>query len=150
MVAPCNSMNSKNQTLDLGRRRALKILTGAAGTLATVGLTGLSGCAGSGAAADDGPVSIPLSKLASGRRAIVRFNGQPVEVRSADDGVRATSLVCTHFGCVVRWVESEGIYQCPCHEGRFDADGEVLGGPPTRRLFVVPVSVSGDTVTLER
>jgi Rieske Fe-S protein len=57
-------------------------------------------------------------------------------------------LVCTHFGCVVRWVESEGTYKCPCHEGRFDANGEVLGGPPTRRLFLVPVSVSGKTVTL--
>jgi Rieske Fe-S protein len=141
-------MNSKSQTPDLSRRRTLKILTGAAGSLAAVGWTGLTGCAGSGAGADAGPVSIPMSELSPGKRAVIRLGGQPVEVRRTDDGVVATSLVCTHFGCVVHWVESEGIYQCPCHEGRFDADGEVLGGPPTRRLVLVPVSISGDTVTL--
>jgi len=141
-------MNSKSQTPDLARRRALEILTGAAGAVAVVGLTGLSGCSGSGAAPDEGPVSIPMSELASGGRTVVRFNGQPIEVRRTDDGVRATSLVCTHFGCVVRWDETARIYRCPCHEGKFDADGEVLGGPPTSRLALVPVSVSGDTVTV--
>jgi cytochrome b6-f complex iron-sulfur subunit len=140
--------STKEEIPDLARRRALKVLTVAAGSVAAVGIAGLSGCSGSGAAPDDGPVSFPLQELSRNRRAIVRFNGQPVEVRRTENGVRATSLVCTHFGCVVRWVESEGTYKCPCHEGRFDANGEVLGGPPTRRLFLVPVSVSGKTVTL--
>jgi len=44
------------------------------------------------------------------------------------------SATCTHLGCTVQWNQSAGEFQCPCHGGRFGADGAVLGGPPPKPL----------------
>src|SRR5256885_15180670 len=44
------------------------------------------------------------------------------------------SAVCTHLGCTVPWVEKENNFICPCHLGRFAADGKLLGGPPPRNM----------------
>jgi Rieske Fe-S protein len=53
-----------------------------------------------------------------------------------DDGSEFTVLsnVCTHLGCRVRWVDDEGQFFCPCHNGVFDRNGEVVSGPPPRPL----------------
>ncbi len=53
----------------------------------------------------------------------------------------AMSNVCTHLGCRVRWLADRGQFFCPCHEGQFDAHGNVLGGPPPRPLDRYPVKV---------
>ena len=39
----------------------------------------------------------------------------------------ALSNVCTHLGCRVRWVEDEGQFFCPCHNGIFNKEGQVTG-----------------------
>ena len=44
------------------------------------------------------------------------------------------SNVCTHLGCRVRWIPDQGKFFCPCHNGIFSKDGNVLGGPPPRPL----------------
>lgn len=44
------------------------------------------------------------------------------------------SNVCTHLSCRVTWQEDRDIFFCPCHDGRFGKDGEVLAGPPPRPL----------------
>ncbi len=41
---------------------------------------------------------------------------------------------CTHLGCTVNWKEDAQAFICPCHDGKFGADGSVLGGPPPRPL----------------
>ncbi|HLV01195.1 MAG TPA: Rieske 2Fe-2S domain-containing protein [Acidobacteriota bacterium] len=41
---------------------------------------------------------------------------------------------CTHLGCLVRWDAQERVFQCPCHGGRFNTQGEVLHGPPDSPL----------------
>ncbi len=46
----------------------------------------------------------------------------------------ALSNVCTHLGCRVRWVAEQDTFFCPCHNATFDAQGEVLSGPPPRPL----------------
>jgi Rieske Fe-S protein len=53
-----------------------------------------------------------------------------------DDGREFTAMsnVCTHLGCRVRWVEDEGQFFCPCHNGVFDENGAVVSGPPPRPL----------------
>jgi Rieske Fe-S protein len=52
------------------------------------------------------------------------------------DGQNVTvfSDVCTHLRCRVSWHEDRGMFICPCHDGLFSVDGEVLGGPPPRPL----------------
>lgn len=46
----------------------------------------------------------------------------------------ALSNICTHLGCRVRWIADKKIYFCPCHNGVFDINGNVLDGPPPRPL----------------
>lgn len=41
---------------------------------------------------------------------------------------------CTHLGCSYYWDAARQIFLCPCHDGWFDIDGKVLGGPPPRPL----------------
>jgi Rieske Fe-S protein len=41
---------------------------------------------------------------------------------------------CTHLGCPFNWDEDGSKFVCPCHNGVFDEEGRVLGGPPPRPL----------------
>lgn len=53
--------------------------------------------------------------------------------------VHALSGTCTHLGCQVRWDAGSTRFRCPCHGGAFDADGNVVEGPPPRPLDRVEV-----------
>lgn len=48
--------------------------------------------------------------------------------------VQAMSATCTHLGCQVRWDSVSTTFRCPCHGGVFDAQGNVVEGPPPRPL----------------
>jgi len=54
--------------------------------------------------------------------------------RTKEDEVIAISADCTHLGCIVTWDEDQKIFKCPCHDGRYDADGNVISGPPPAPL----------------
>jgi Rieske Fe-S protein len=54
--------------------------------------------------------------------------------RLKGDEVVAINATCTHLGCIVTWKEDQKIFQCPCHDGRYDAQGRVISGPPPRPL----------------
>lgn len=41
---------------------------------------------------------------------------------------------CTHLACTVNWNETAQAYLCPCHDAKFNSNGEVLAGPPPRPL----------------
>jgi len=56
------------------------------------------------------------------------------------------SAVCTHLGCIVQWQEEEDLFLCPCHAGRFAADGTVISGPPPEALETLPVTLEGDQI----
>ena len=60
-------------------------------------------------------------------------------------GYAAYSKVCTHAGCMVSNEEGETLV-CPCHFGKFDptAGAKVVGGPPTRPLPQLPITLSSD------
>jgi menaquinol-cytochrome c reductase iron-sulfur subunit len=53
------------------------------------------------------------------------------------------SGTCTHLACTVNWDETDGIFKCPCHDGRFGPDGAVLEGPPPASLPQVSAEVRG-------
>jgi Rieske Fe-S protein len=54
-------------------------------------------------------------------------------VRSGEE-VTAFSNVCTHLSCRVSWKEDVQDFVCPCHDGRFNIQGQVVAGPPPRPL----------------
>ena len=54
--------------------------------------------------------------------------------RIKEDEVIAVSAGCTHLGCIVTWDEENKIFKCPCHDGKYDAEGKVISGPPPAPL----------------
>jgi Rieske Fe-S protein len=74
-----------------------------------------------------------------------------VYVSSADGGATFTALdgTCTHLGCIVQWNEGESNFICPCHSGHFTREGEVISGPPPRRLRQLAVKVQDGTLLAE-
>ena len=69
--------------------------------------------------------------------------------RGEGDEVVAISAGCTHLGCIVSWDEQQKMFKCPCHDGRFDADGKVISGPPPAALKRHPAK-AGDGKILIR
>jgi len=55
----------------------------------------------------------------------------------AEGRVKVLSSTCTHLACNVIWREEAGVFECPCHSGRFDAQGQPIAGPPARPLSVL-------------
>lgn len=100
-------------------------------------------------ASDSAPrTTVPLAALPEGRRVRLLRGEEPVEVVRTGSEIRARSLWCTHLGCEVTWNETDSTYDCPCHDGRFDSAGQVLAGPPTQGLRVVPTRVVGGQLVL--
>lgn len=56
-----------------------------------------------------------------------------VYIVRSEVGFFALSAVCTHLGCITRYVEEEAI-SCPCHGSKFATDGSLLVGPAPRGL----------------
>jgi cytochrome b6-f complex iron-sulfur subunit len=57
------------------------------------------------------------------------------------DGIRAIYKVCTHLGCLYKWVESNDRFECPCHGSKFLQTGTRIDGPARRNLDVFPIEV---------
>ncbi len=65
----------------------------------------------------------------------VRFNKErKAYVIGAHGGVYALSAVCTHLGCITRFLSDQNVIACPCHGSRFDLEGNVVEGPAPRPL----------------
>lgn len=72
-------------------------------------------------------------------------------VRRQEDGeIIAFSPKCTHMGCNVAWVQPGVRFECPCHGGIYDANGEVIAGPPPRPLDRHPVKIENERVFIQR
>jgi thiosulfate dehydrogenase [quinone] large subunit len=58
----------------------------------------------------------------------------------------AYDAICPHQGCTVGFVSAKEGFACPCHGSRFAADGKLVGGPATRGLTAIPVTVTDGAV----
>ncbi len=82
---------------------------------------------------------------------IFRFGSRPaILVRTAAGEFRAFSAVCTHLNCTVQYNDQSRQIWCACHNGQFDLNGKVVGGPPPRPLEQYTVHVQGDEVVVTR
>jgi cytochrome b6-f complex iron-sulfur subunit len=72
---------------------------------------------------------------------LVQLPEGPIMLEKADNEVRALSAICTHLGCTVQWRPEEKKFICPCHQGIYDFNGNVVSGPPPRSLEKLPVKV---------
>ena len=82
---------------------------------------------------------------------VFKFGSAPaVLINTAEGNLVALSAVCTHLTCTVRYDGETGTLFCPCHNGRFDLNGNVLSGPPPRPLETYTVEVSGPDIIVSR
>lgn len=87
-------------------------------------------------------VKIPRSQIGIGEAHFFNYQGRPAVLLQPTAGeFIALSAVCTHLGCIVKWVDEKGEFLCPCHGGQFSANGQVLAGPPPKALENYPVEV---------
>jgi cytochrome b6-f complex iron-sulfur subunit len=94
------------------------------------------------------PVEFPLSELPVGGSRPFTYGGVPGIAIRTPESIKAFSLICTHLGCHVQWRSAAREFYCPCHEGRFDAFGEVMSGPPPVPLEGFPVKIDSDRVII--
>ncbi|HEB62187.1 MAG TPA: ubiquinol-cytochrome c reductase iron-sulfur subunit [Bacteroidetes bacterium] len=67
-------------------------------------------------------------------------------IRTGKNKVKALSTTCTHLGCTVYWQQDKNRFYCPCHQGVFNPDGEVVSGPPPRKLDSYSTEIIGNNV----
>jgi cytochrome b6-f complex iron-sulfur subunit len=67
-----------------------------------------------------------------------------------DRGLIALYVVCTHLGCLYKWVDSNFRFECPCHGSKYELDGLYIEGPAPRsldRFHTTLVFTDGTTAT---
>lgn len=85
--------------------------------------------------AGSAPISQPLGRL---------------WMSNTDQGFLALYAVCTHLGCLPKWVQTNNRFECPCHGSKFQASGSYIEGPAPRGLdrFTVTITfANGDVAT---
>ncbi|MFP5080842.1 FAD-dependent oxidoreductase [Pedobacter sp. JCM 36344] len=81
-----------------------------------------------------------LKDLQREKGIIVELQGEKVAIYKDENGkVTALSPICTHAGCTLAFNDAEKSWDCPCHGGRFDINGKVLTGPPTKNLVQIQI-----------
>jgi len=74
---------------------------------------------------------------------------ESVWVRRKADGTFVVFFPeCTHLGCAFSWKQEVRQFQCPCHGGKFDIDGNRIAGPPPRPLDRYQVKVEGEYIKI--
>ena len=70
-------------------------------------------------------------------------------VTHTSEGLSALYGVCTHLGCLPKWVPTNNRFECPCHGSKFQLSGQYIEGPAPRSLdrFIATV-VYADGTTL--
>ena len=64
-----------------------------------------------------------------------------------EEGPRAIFMVCTHLGCLYKWVGETNRFECPCHGSKFTREGNYIEGPAPRSLDEFQVAlVDGEYV----
>lgn len=129
--------------MDFSRRRFLWQLTV---------LTGSSLLPLSPIQAEDGPIWVAVGTAANFSKDTWTRVVLPPEAKKSvvyirhapDEGYLALSARCTHRGCEVIWDGGSHEFVCPCHNGRFDAEGHQTSGPPRKPLPALPTKIDVD------
>lgn len=92
-----------------------------------------------------------VSDLRPNSGKIFKFGSRPgILIRTQGGEWRAFSAVCTHLGCTVQYRDDTEQIWCACHNGLYDLNGNVLGGPPPRPLEQYLVNIRGNEVVVSR
>jgi len=53
---------------------------------------------------------------------------------NSSEGFVALYAVCTHLGCLPKWVDTNFRFECPCHGSKYQITGKYIEGPAPRSL----------------
>ncbi len=83
-------------------------------------------------AAGAAPVSVPAGRF---------------HVTRTEEGLRTLYGVCTHLGCLPKWVPTNTRFECPCHGSKYQLSGQWIEGPAPRGLdrFIARVTYADGT-----
>lgn len=70
-------------------------------------------------AAGDAPVNVPEGRF---------------WLSNTNEGFVVLYGVCTHLGCLPKWVDVNTRFECPCHGSKFERTGKYIEGPAPRSL----------------
>ncbi len=76
------------------------------------------------------------------------MKSNPRDVVVGEDKYFVAIGLCTHLGCIPAYVPDVHEFQCACHGGVFDSNGEVLKSPPPSPLVIPPFKVDGTKLVL--
>jgi quinol---cytochrome c reductase iron-sulfur subunit, bacillus type len=152
---------------NMSRREFVNFTVGAIGTVMVVcvGIPAVAYVLGPGLKVSKSETWIPVGKVADfppDVPTLVSFTRTTVngwERTTNSYGVYVTkpqtgdpyvlSNVCTHLACRVTWKEDKSEYVCPCHDGLFNIQGEVVGGPPPKPLVHYPTKIEDGTLYIQ-
>ena len=86
-------------------------------------------------AAGAAPVSVPSGRF---------------HVTHTEHGLYTLYGVCTHLGCLPKWVPTNSRFECPCHGSKYQLNGQWIEGPAPRGLdrFIATVTYAdGEVIT---
>lgn len=67
--------------------------------------------------------------------------GGRFHVSNTENGLLALYGVCTHLGCLPKWVDVNTRFECPCHGSKFTGNGSYIEGPAPRGLDRFPATI---------
>lgn len=104
---------------------------------------------------DSYPLDLPTlfsytrTKINGWEKTVNSFGAYVWRYGTGEADLTVYSNMCTHLACRVTWREDINAYFCPCHDGRFNKDGEVVTGPPPEPLFEFETKVEEGTLYIK-
>ena len=68
--------------------------------------------------------------------------------RKPDGSIAAYEPHCTHLGCAYAWNQTVRLFECPCHGGKFNVEGNRVDGPPPRPLDRFETRIEGNVLKI--
>lgn len=136
--------------LEMSRRKALGVMTGAAWAVAGLGtaITTVRYLRPNVLFEPPTRFRVALaSELSPGT--LVVLPEQRLYVVRSEAGFYALSAVCTHLGCMTRHEPAMGRIFCPCDGSEFDEEGRGTGGPAPAALARVAVEIEDGVLVVD-
>lgn len=152
---------------NMSRREFVNITVGTIGTIiaVTIGLPAIAYVLGPGLKVSRAEIWIPLGKVDEfpvGQPTLVSFTRTVVNgwerttnsygvfvTKPATGDLYVLSNVCTHLGCRVSWKTEKAEYFCPCHNGIFDIEGQIVSGPQPKPMVRYETKIEDGTLYIK-
>lgn len=78
--------------------------------------------------------SNPYAPVFSPQRSMLKFQLAVNGLAAVGNLLTPSRKRCPHLGCALKWNQTEGSWDCPCHGSRFNKDGLLIDNPATGGL----------------